>query len=396
MIVIRTGKPGNGKTLNTIKEVDLQASQQDRVVYYHNVNGLKPERLRAQWFKFDDPLKWYELPKDSIIVVDEAQGNTEQPMFGIRDPRASVPLHVSKFETLRHEGLEVHLITQDPRFIDVHIRRLCNRHVHYWRVFQSAKVARFESDTVIADVEKKAAFKDADKTIIKLDRRLFDVYASSNASHHFKLRVPKKFLLAGAFIVGVGIFVFNIASDFLGKDAVAETSAPSGEDAGIVAQVASAANTALGSDGEKKVKTALAYQQERTARVPGVPATAPLYDELTKPKTYPKLYCMSSHDPHIYANQAHRMASGAVNGRPTVCQCYSQQGTRIQTAFSFCMNVVDYGYFDPAIPDRGKRQAGDSDSNDYEPRPMPSVSAESHPPGSAPVVVSYDKDKFLW
>jgi len=83
MLVIRTGKPGHGKTLNTIREVDRKALAEGRVVYFHNINGLKPDQLQAQWFEFEDPEKWFELPNDSIIVVDEAQG-----WFGARDPRA--------------------------------------------------------------------------------------------------------------------------------------------------------------------------------------------------------------------------------------------------------------------------------------------------------------------
>jgi zona occludens toxin len=86
MLVIRTGKPGHGKTLNTIREVDQKALAEGRVVYFHNINGLKPETLQAQWFEFEDPEKWYELPKDSIVVIDEAQG-----WFGARDPRARPP-----------------------------------------------------------------------------------------------------------------------------------------------------------------------------------------------------------------------------------------------------------------------------------------------------------------
>lgn len=397
MIVIRTGKPGNGKTLNAIKEIDLQAKEQKRVVYYHNVTGLKPDKLRADWFEFDDPLKWYELPNDSIIVVDEAQGNADQPMFGVRDPRAPIPLHISKFETLRKQGHEIHLITQDPRFLDVHIRRLCNCHIHFWRVFKGSQVIRFESESVISEVDKKTAFKDADKTIIKLDRRLFDVYSSSNANHHFNLKFPKKFLFAGAFIVGVGIFVFNTLSGFLGEDEAQEAASSAEKDApGIVDKVASAATAAIGSDEVKKVKTVAAFHAERTARVPGIAATAPIYDELTKPKTYPRLYCMSSQDPDIYAHESHRMPSGAINGRPTVCQCYSQQGNRVPTEFSFCMDVVTYGYFDPAIPDRGKREGGGS--GQYEARSASSYSASPEPAPSppAPVVVSHTKGEFLW
>ena len=158
MLIIRTGKPGHGKTLNTIREVDQSAHAQGRVVYYHNINGLKPEQLKASWFVFEDPEKWFELPADAIIVVDEAQG-----WFGSRDPRARPPEHITRFETMRHQGHEVHLVTQDPRYLDVHLRRLCNSHIHYWRVFKSSQLLRFESEVVVEKVEVKSSFKDADK-----------------------------------------------------------------------------------------------------------------------------------------------------------------------------------------------------------------------------------------
>ncbi|MGU1756547.1 zonular occludens toxin domain-containing protein, partial [Pseudomonas aeruginosa] len=127
MIYIRTGKPGHGKTLNTIREIDEKAFAESRVVYYHNIPELKTDKLKASWFEFEDPYKWFELPNDAIIVIDEAQG-----WFGVRDPRQKPPEHVSRFELIRHHGHEMHLVTQDPRFIDVHIRRLANGHVHFW------------------------------------------------------------------------------------------------------------------------------------------------------------------------------------------------------------------------------------------------------------------------
>ncbi|MEV1347910.1 zonular occludens toxin, partial [Pseudomonas aeruginosa] len=37
---------------------------------------------------------------------------------------------------------------------------------------------------------------------------------------------------------------------------------------------------------------------------------------------------------------------GTYNGRVMVCQCYTQQVTRMHTTFEFCMDVVNNGYFD--------------------------------------------------
>ncbi|WP_235451179.1 zonular occludens toxin domain-containing protein, partial [Vibrio splendidus] len=123
MFVLRTGLQGNGKTLNTIKEVDIKAAKENRTVFYHNIRGFNPqfEGLKATWVAFDDPHKWFELPENAIIVIDEAQ-----QFFRIRNQASAVPAYASALETMRHQGHELHCITQNPSLIDHHFRKLCN------------------------------------------------------------------------------------------------------------------------------------------------------------------------------------------------------------------------------------------------------------------------------
>lgn len=213
MLVIRTGKPGHGKTLNTIKEVDAQASRTSRVVYFHNINGLQPDKLQAQWYEFEDPTKWYELPHNSIIVIDEAQG-----WFGNRDPRHKPERHLTEFETMRHSGFEVHLITQDPRFLDTHARRLANTHIHYWRVMKSKQLLRFSSEVVIERVDVMSSFKDADKTRLRIDSKMFDKYTSSNAEHHFRFTPSKKLIGSILILVTAAFLVYRAYGLYASKD----------------------------------------------------------------------------------------------------------------------------------------------------------------------------------
>jgi len=349
MLYIRTGKPGHGKTLNTIREVDAKAFAEGRPVYFHNINGLKPELLKASWFQFEDPELWFDLPKDAIVVVDEAQG-----WFGARDTRARPPEHITRFETMRHFGHEVHLVTQDPRYIDVHLRRLCNGHVHYWRVFKSQQLLRFESDSVIEKVEVKSSFKDADKKTVRLDKKFFGVYTSANAQHHFQTKLPTKFLLAMAVIAGAAFMVYRAYERYeLGK-AETEQSAPT-EDRGLVDQVKGSVGSIInpvGNASGKDVVTVEKYLALRTPRIPDVPSSAPLYDDLTKPKTYPKLSCvMSSDEGYIERNRKRYRVIRAAE-KAYICECFTQQGTWHKTSFSFCQNTVKHGYFDPAIADR--------------------------------------------
>ncbi|MBU0836952.1 MAG: zonular occludens toxin domain-containing protein, partial [Gammaproteobacteria bacterium] len=285
MLVIRTGKPGHGKTLNTIREVDQKAHAEGRVVYFHNINGLKPDQLQAQWFEFEDPEKWFELPNDSVIVVDEAQG-----WFGSRDPRARPPEHITRFETMRHQGHEVHLVTQDPRYLDVHLRRLCNTHVHYWRVFKSAQLLRFESEVVVEKVELKTSFKDADKKSLRLDKRYFGAYTSTNAKHHFQAKVPTKFILAICVLIGAGILVYRAYERYDTEKVALEatSSAPAGS---MVDQVRDTVGAFIRPSADTEQAAPLTVEQylgKRVPRVQDLPASAPVYDGLTAPQTFPK------------------------------------------------------------------------------------------------------------
>ncbi len=394
MLVIRTGKPGHGKTLNTIREVDQKAHAEGRVVYYHNINGLKPDQLQAQWFEFEDPEKWFELPNDSIIVVDEAQA-----WFGSRDPRARPPEHITRFETMRHQGHEVHLVTQDPRYLDVHLRRLCNTHIHYWRVFKSAQLLRFESEVVVEKVELKTSFKDADKKSLRLDKRYFGAYTSTNAKHHFQAKVPTKFILAICVLIGAGILVYRAYERYNAEQTALEatSSAPAGS---MVDQVRDTVGAFIKPEGETKTdapESVASYIGRRVPRVPQVPSSAPIYDELTRPVSFPRLYCMSSTDPATYAREFGRMAHAVVNGTPTVCQCYTQQSTRVETDFAFCMRVVENGVFDPTLPDRSTGERTQQVQNSPPSSMQAARPVATQPPGGTNMtVVPYQKGQFLW
>jgi hypothetical protein len=394
MLVIRTGKPGHGKTLNTIREVDQKAHAEGRVVYFHNINGLKPDQLQAQWFEFEDPEKWFELPNDSIIVVDEAQG-----WFGSRDPRARPPEHITRFETMRHQGHEVHLVTQDPRYLDVHLRRLCNTHIHYWRVFKSAQLLRFESEVVVEKVELKTSFKDADKKSLRLDKRYFGAYTSSNAKHHFQAKIPTKFILAICVLIGAGILVYRAYERYNAEKTALEatSSAPAGS---MVDQVRDTVGAFIRPSADTEQAAPLTVEQylgKRVPRVQDLPASAPVYDALTGPQTFPKPVCIATTDRDLIARNYKRMQVGDSDEGLTGCRCNTQQGTRLDVSFGFCMSVVQNGYFDDTKPDPEPPQAPMHASSPPPALEQAVVSGlQSAPKGSSVVVVPYEKGQFLW
>ncbi len=403
MLYIRTGKPGHGKTLNTIREVDQQAVKQGRVVYYHNINGLKPEVLKASWFPFDDPEKWFELPNDAIIVVDEAQG-----WFGANDPRSRPGEHITRFETMRHQGHEVHLVTQDPRYLHVHLRRLCNGHVHYWRVFKSQQLIRFESESVIEKVEQQSSFKDADKRRLKIDPSYFGAYTSTNAQHHFKTKIPKKMVLALIALVVIAVIVYRAYDRYAqgmqaGQTSTASTatapqSAPTGS---VVEQVTGAVGSLISTPtgDHKGPLTAEQYLAQRTPRIPDIPSSAPIYDELTKPKSYPRLSCWLSRDESYIERNQHRYRTVKLGQTRYMCECFTQQGTWHETRFSFCKNVVEKGYFDPAKPDPlfSKKPPLQAQVTPPPPSAPPAASSTAEAAKRDYVtIVPHDQGEFLW
>tara|TARA_R110000751_G_scaffold82220_3_gene165511 strand:- start:3981 stop:5186 length:1206 start_codon:yes stop_codon:yes gene_type:complete len=396
-LIIRTGLQGHGKTLNTIKEVDQKAFKEGRTVYFNNVTDLDASKLKADWFPFDDPHKWFELPNDAIIVVDEAQG-----FFGVRDPRKEVPEYASAFEVMRKQGHEVHLITQDPRFIDVHVRRLCGTHIHYSRVFGSSNVARYQTERVFNEVEKISSNKLADRTIIKLDKKYFDVYSSAKGQHHFKFKPSKKAIFFACATV-VTMWLCYRAYDRLTKDEEPQPpTAEATQSKSALDTASSLATGAMGSllgpatQGEGKPQTRAQYLASLEPRVSDIPSSAPVYDNLTQPQTHPRLFCVLSTDPALVERTDAPKSS--VDGVPTSCQCYTQQVTRVETSFGFCLTAANKGYFDNTRPAYNTNQnmmppqaAGMNISN---PSNQPAPAQLSQSPRIT--VVEYEKGQFLW
>jgi len=353
MIFLHTGLPGHGKTLNTIKEVDAISAESGRPVYYHNITDLDSSKLKGEWYHFEDPHKWFELPESCIIVIDECQH-----FFQPRDVRKERPDYIAHFQTHRHRGYDVHLVTQDFRFIDVEVRRLVGNHVHYWRPWGMTKVARYEYEKV-TDFEKISEREFAKKTFCSIDKKFFGAYKSA-VGHHVKLKLPAKVIaipVIAAFVLFACYRVYDRLNNPNGQvaEAVAVES-PQSMGQGVMNSVASAVGFAPpGSvaDQGSTVITAAQYLERQLPRVPDMPSSAPIYDDLTRPVSYPRLYCMSSTDARIVDRaRARQQPVRYLSDSLTTCQCYTQQGTRYRTDFEFCMQSSTEGYFDPAIPDR--------------------------------------------
>lgn len=317
MITLITGVPGSGKTLYTLwhllERVEaenrelLKQGRELRQVFTNGVKGLNGPV--ADWQALDDPKKWMDCPTGSIIVIDECQ-----TVFRPRGAGSHVPEYIAALETHRHHGLDIYLITQHPMLVDQNIRRLVGRHFHVVRKFGMQRAVVHEWGSTHEITQRNLL--SAQRHQFSFPREVFDYYQSSEMHTH-KAKIPKRvwFLLATPLIIGALVwFAWTKMQDVghgVQSGAVASSFAPVSEN--------KAAAVVRASEGPE------AYIASYTPRLPGMPWTAPAYDEVTRPTEAPyPVACLKS-------------------GK--ACRCYDQQENRIAVTEGFCSDFIERGMF---------------------------------------------------
>lgn len=321
MLTLITGLPGNGKTLYALQSVVAQAKREGREVWYHGINGLKPE---LGWHVIETKVEkingreeavpqWWLCPAKSIIVIDEAQ----KAGFGVR-PRGQVPEWGQKLETHRHLGVDIVFITQDPSLIDSHDRKLIELHFHVMRTFGMQRAVVHEFRPVRENVLKTR--KGSIEHRWAYPKKVFDWYVSSEAHTH-KARIPAKVWIFLALPIIVLALSWWAWSRYLDPKRIktSEQLAASG----------GAATTPYGgpaaAGGPAKL-TRAEYVEQHSPRIEGLAYTAPLYDEVTKPVVAP-------------------YPAAVVLSASKGCRAYSQQGTRLDMPDAMCRAIVERGFF---------------------------------------------------
>lgn len=346
MIYLFTGINGASKTLNAIKFVtedpafqikDEQTGEMvPRPVYYFNIDSLQ---LPWAELTLEEVCKWWELPPGSVIFVDECY-----KIFPTRKAGAVVPEHIQRLAEHRKDGYDFIFVCQKVMGqVDAFARGLVGRHIHLERIFNSNRVRWYEWQRCVDNVNDYHERKEAEKKTVQIDKTYFNAYKSAQI-HTMKANVPWLKLAGVAalflFVVGLfGSFAFRMLdrADFDGSEADS-----------VVASLASPGATLLPFGGGSREFSPISAEQYLAAhkpRIEGFPHTAPIYDELTKPKVYPRLNCVM-------------WLTGEKNGE---CVCYTQQATKAAVPINVCANIVKNGYFDHALePDRGGGQWGEA------------------------------------
>lgn len=358
MLYLITGANGAGKTLNTLKWVRERSVKEGRPVC-HNGRFEPVEGGELSSWKKIDMKDWQAEPDGTIFLVDECHND-----FPLRAPSSAPPEYVKMLAEHRRRGFDFYMVTQHPQNIDSFVRRLIGSpgwHRHLKRSFGADLVSCLEWNAVNPNCEKDGSGKTGTVTMMAFPKEVYGWYRSASL-HTGKRKIPRAVWVLLACAIAIPSLGYFAVSRVVGNATKNAKPAATDKPAGALAE---------GSVATGKTLTVEGYLDQRKARIPDFPHTAPAYDEVTRPTVAP------------YPAACVHMGK--------VCSCYTQQGTLLQTSGEVCLQIVKQGFFMDWEQDRrGRRELlarADDDRRDY--RVRDSYSHQAEPPRSVPMPGQY-------
>lgn len=299
--MLLTGLRGNGKTL---KAVSMMAEFIDAGVPVFACNFTNLSLPGVQ--QLDDPHSWRDLPPGSVLFVDEAQRFWRSRRSG--EP----PQSILDMETQRHDGIRMVLLTQQPTYLDKHLRGLVDVHQHLVRRAGLEASQVYEWERCRDEVNDTANYDAAEKSIWPFAKKYYGTYGQEIV-HTVKRRIPMraKLLLVAVPLVA---FLFWFA---VGKVKGEETKTHSDEGSVVSAEGDTTEPRRRG----RQPLTKQQYLAQMVPRIAGAPWSAPVFDEVNEPQDAPEVYCMIG----------------------TQCRCITSQGTRYKMPAAQCRAMVHNG-----------------------------------------------------
>ena len=318
-VALFTGLPGSGKTAYMVSEIlKLREKEPDRTIYALGIDGLIDGLVET--LTLEQLHRWWELPTGSIVMIDECQEEHLMPK-----DNGNVPRWIREMSKVRHYGIDFYLTSQRPAFVSSYVRGLVDRHVHFFRKFNTHVVQRYTWGSCSENPRSRTEQKFAIHDVVALPSKVFSLYKSANA-HNMKRKLPRQvYMLAIFAVVAVACL---IAVPFRLK-AMHDLGTKGADSSSPASARSSASPNAVDPKGQDDRLRQSDYSKWQTPRVAGIPWTAPMFDNLTV-QAQPRLYCIAVDD-----------------GR---CSCQTEQGTKFEVEIKVCRQVASGGLYNPFQP----------------------------------------------
>lgn len=329
-IVLVTGVPGTGKTAKVVSMMvnDSMFQPDENGIsrkVFTNISGLKLPHIRVEsdgdqypvstpeTLSFHDIHEWIKKPENhgSIVIIDEVQD-----VWPARSAGSKVPKNVSWLNTHRHLGVDIFVLTQNPKNIDINLRGLVKKH---WHVAMNKLGMRTLLEWKYCADNPITQAKDAFASLYKVDDKIFDLYKSAEIHTENKVKRTKWVYVLPVVLLLVPIFIG--LSYYMLKN---KYGAPPEE----LQTAEQAASGVLNEPDLSGIATAKGQSLTPELYVPTLadkPESKPLYDGVRQVKTF-------------------EMLSACIQGGETGCTCYSQQGTPLkEITKEMCKDYVKNG-----------------------------------------------------
>ncbi|QMT40883.1 zonular occludens toxin family protein [Neisseria shayeganii] len=359
-VVLITGTPGSGKTLKLVsmmaKDPMFQPDENgiSRKVFT-NIKGLKlshipvSSKLKEQSASTDEKLSfhdvydWIEKPENhgSILIIDEAQD-----VWPARSPGAKVPPNVEWLNTHRHLGVDIFVLTQNPKYLDLNLRGLVKKH---WHIAANKLGMRTLLEWKYCANNPITQAKDAFASIYKLDDSVYDLYDSAEVHTENKTKRSKWVYVLPLALVLAPIFLF-VSYKMLKQNYSADREVPGLEQAASDPAAAGVPDT-VGSYANGGNLTPEMFVPTLAEK----PESKPIYNGVRQVKAFERV-------------------AACIDGGKSGCACYTDQATKIrEIPEALCREYAHEGL--PFDPYREQRQTADSRPAEAPPEERPQILA---------------------
>ncbi|WP_308019599.1 zonular occludens toxin domain-containing protein [Neisseria mucosa] len=337
-ITLITGKPRIGKTAFAVELLMFDEFYKGRKIF-SNINGLLIEHHKPpeghSWEDMHEWLKWKENI-GSVVIYDEVQY-----LFPTRSNGTKMPENVAFLNVHGHYGIDMILITQSPKIIDVNLREVVNKHIHI-AANKMGGLTRLEWNEVALNPTSQS--RNALSSSHKINPKVFEYYKSAevHTDHkHVKSRwyyVIIAMLILIPFIFGlVGFTGYKMYQGYKQKAGIQSEESKS----------ESSVTDLLDSEKQKQMtpqpmnQSADLKAEDFVPTLAEKPESKPLYNGVRQVKTFERI-------------------AACIDGGKTGCTCYSDQATPLkEVTKAMCKEYATKGLpFNPyKEPDSGRNQA---------------------------------------